>query len=144
MAIEASSLGDHTPRGVAVVNTRGNKAPEISVKGAGGAIFTSFIAIGPSYRTEIRKKSSTRGGDSTSRAEVRAIPLTIKKQRMDASINSKNKTAQKIQREISYLKSNCKKLEENRSASKESDEPQDNVGDQFGDRTVKNQQKRSN
>ena len=42
LAVEATSLGYHTPQGVADVNTCGKKAPESGVKGAGGAIFTWF------------------------------------------------------------------------------------------------------
>ena len=42
LVVEAESLGDHTPQGVADFNTRGEKAPEYGVKGAGGAIFTGF------------------------------------------------------------------------------------------------------
>ena len=42
MASEAASIGDHTPRLVADVNTRGEKKPESGFKGAGGAIFTGF------------------------------------------------------------------------------------------------------
>ena len=39
---EASSIGYHNHQGVVDVNTCGEKAPEIGVKGAGGAIFTGF------------------------------------------------------------------------------------------------------
>ena len=42
LVVEAESLGDHTPQGVADVNTRVKKAPDSGVKGAGGAIFTGF------------------------------------------------------------------------------------------------------
>ena len=42
LAAEAASLVDHHPQRVADVNTRGKKAPEIGVKGAGGAIFIGF------------------------------------------------------------------------------------------------------
>ena len=42
LSAEAVSLGDHTPQGVADVNTRVKKAPDSGVKGAGGAIFTGF------------------------------------------------------------------------------------------------------
>ena len=42
LAAEASSLGDHTPLGVADINTCGDKAPDSGVKGAGGEIFTGF------------------------------------------------------------------------------------------------------
>ena len=56
---------------------------------------------------------------------------------------SKNKAAPKIQCEISSLKSKFKYLKEKRSASKESDEPQYNAGDQFGVCKVNKQQKMS-
>ena len=42
LASEAAILVDHTPEGVRGVNTCGEKAPDIGVKGAGGAIFTGF------------------------------------------------------------------------------------------------------
>ena len=42
LAAEAASLGDHTPLGVADINTCGEKAPDNGVKGAGGANFTGF------------------------------------------------------------------------------------------------------
>ena len=42
LAEEASSLGYHTPWGVRGINTLGKKAPESSVKGAGGTIFNGF------------------------------------------------------------------------------------------------------
>ena len=53
----------------------------------------------------------------------------------------KKKADQEIQRDVSYLTSKCKQLEEKISASDESDEPQDNAGNQFGDHKGKNQQK---
>ena len=55
-------------------------------------------------------------------------------------MKTKNKAAQKIQCEISYLKAKCKELEEKRIASGEADEPHDNAGDQFGDRKCKKEQ----
>ena len=42
LAAEASIIGGQNPQGFVDVNTCGNKAPEIGVKGAGGAIFTRF------------------------------------------------------------------------------------------------------
>ena len=42
LAAETASLVDHKPQRVADVNTRGEKAPESGVKGAGGAIFIGF------------------------------------------------------------------------------------------------------
>ena len=51
--------------------------------------------------------------------------------------------AQKIQRDISYLKAKCKELEEEMITSEEADEHQDNAGDQFGGHKGKNNQKRS-
>ena len=42
MKVEAESIGDPTPRGVADVKTLGKKAPESGVKGADDAIFTGF------------------------------------------------------------------------------------------------------
>ena len=66
-----------------------------------------------------------------------------KKRSSSASIKSKNKVAQKIQHEISYLKAKYKELEETSISSKEADEPQDNAGDQFGGCKGKNQQKSS-
>ena len=42
LAAEAASLVGHNPQRVADVNTRGEKAPESGVKGAGGAIFIGF------------------------------------------------------------------------------------------------------
>ena len=41
------------------------------------------------------------------------------------------------------MKAKWKELEEKSITSKKADEPQDNSGDQFGGRKVKNQQKRS-
>ena len=84
----------------------------------------------------------TRGSDSTSRLEGSASPLKRKKQIRDASIKPKKKANQKTQRNISSLKSKCKEPEEKRSASMESDEPQDNVDDQFGGRKGKKQKMR--
>ena len=68
--------------------------------------------------------------------------LRQEKQIRAASIKSKNKAAQNIQREISSLKLNCKELEENRSANEEADETQDNMGNHFGGRKRKNHKKR--
>ena len=65
------------------------------------------------------------------------------KQSRAASIKSKNKAAHHIQRKISSLKAKCRELKEKRSASKESDEPQYNVGNQFVGRKFKNHQKKS-
>ena len=76
-------------------------------------------------------------------AEGSAIPSTRKIESRAASISSKKKAAQKIQRKNSYLKARCKELEENMSASEEADEHQDNAGYQFGGRKGKNHQKRS-
>ena len=39
---EAASLGDHTLQGVGGISTCDEKAPEISIKGAGGTILTWF------------------------------------------------------------------------------------------------------
>ena len=41
------------------------------------------------------------------------------------------------------MSTKCKELGEKRITSEEADEDQDNTGDQFGGRKVKNQQKRS-
>ena len=39
---EAASLGVHIHPGVAYVNNRGKKSPEIGFKGAGGTVFAGF------------------------------------------------------------------------------------------------------
>ena len=59
-----------------------------------------------------------------------------------ASINSKNKAAQKIQRDISSLKAKCKELEGKRSTSREEDENEGNAGNQFGGCKGNKQKKR--
>ena len=82
------------------------------------------------------------GSNSTSRAEGGASPLTRKKEQ--GCIHQVPKKAdQKIQSDISYLKSNCEELEENRSTRREADETQGNAGEQFGGHKGKKQQKRS-
>ena len=143
MEAEATSLGNHTTQGVRDVNAHGKKAPESGVKGAGGAIFTGFY---PNW-------SKLSGVEKQSILDERQL-INIKDggkrkfsdnkiQNRAASITFNNKAAQKIQRDISYLKTKCKKIEENRSASKESDEPQDNAGGHFGGRKGKKQQNKS-
>ena len=39
---KATSIGEHNPQGVVYVNKYGEKSPESSVKGSGGAIFTGL------------------------------------------------------------------------------------------------------
>ena len=117
LAEEAASLGNHTPRGVADVNTCGKKAPESGVKGAGGEIFTLFypnwfkLLEGEKiYIFDERKQINIKGVG-------KCKSFNKKKQSRDASIKYKKKAAQKIQREISYLKSKCKELEEKMNPS---------------------------
>ena len=140
---EAKILGDYTYQGVGEVNTRGNNAPQIVVKVAGGAIFTGFYP-NCSKLSEGEKQCIF---DERKRLNIKVggkrKSFDKKKQIRTASIKSKKKSYQKIQREISSLKAKCKELKENRSASEEADEPQENAGDQFGGRKRKKQQKSS-
>ena len=71
---EVSSIGDHNPWGFADVKNCCEKASEIGVKGAGGAIFTGFYPNWYSYRTERNNISLTRGSNSISRVEGSASP----------------------------------------------------------------------
>ena len=80
-----------------------------------------FNSIGPSYQTERKYISLTRGRDSTSRVEVSTIPSIRKTEQSCIRQVKKNKADQKILRNISSLKVNCKELEENMSASEEAD-----------------------
>ena len=69
--------------------------------------------------------------------------MTIKTEQGCIHQSQKKRAVQEIQREISSLRSKCKELEEQMSASEEADEHQDNVGDQFGGRKGNNQQQMS-
>ena len=111
MAAKDASIGDHSSNLIFYIKTCGKKSPENGFKRAGGAILTVFNPIGPIYWTERNNLSLTNGCESTSNAEGNKSPSTRKKSRA-ASIKSKNKSAQKIQCEISSLKSKWKKLEE--------------------------------
>ena len=78
LAAETASLGYHTPQGFVDVNTCAYKAPERGVRGEGGAIFTWFTPIGPSYRMERNNIYFTRVSDSPSRADGITSPSTRK------------------------------------------------------------------
>ena len=143
MTAEAASLGDHNPQGVAGVNTCGEKAPEIVVKGAGGAIFTRFY---PNW-SKLLDGEKQSFFDERERLNIKVggkRKYFDKKNRAGMHPSSpKKKADQEIQRNISSLKFKCKELEENIITSEETDEHQDNVGDHFGGRKGKKHQKRS-
>ena len=102
-----------------------------------------FTPIGPRYRKDRKKLSLTRGRGSTSRLEGKRKFFDKKNRAGMHPSSPEKKAAQNIQGNISYLKAKCKECEEKMSASEESYEHQDNVGDQFGGRKGKKQQKRS-
>ena len=101
-----------------------------------------FTPIGPIYRLK-RKIYLLQEGATQNQGRREAQVLRQEKQIRSASIKLKKKAAQKIQRDISSLKAKCKELEEKRIAIGEVYEPQDNVGNQFGDRKGKNQKNMS-
>ena len=143
LAAEAASQGDHTPREVGDVNTRGKKTPESGVNESDGTIFTGFY---PNW-SEILNGEKKSILDKRERLNIKGGGkckyFDKKKHSISSYIKYKKKTAEKNQHEISPLKSKCKEPEEKRITSKEADEPQDNVGNQFGGRKGKNQQKSS-
>ena len=111
LAAEASSLGDHTPLRFVDFNTCDEKAPENGFKRADGAIFTRFYSnwfnLLDGYKQSIiddRERLNINGGGKHKSFDK-------KKYSRATSIKFKKKAAQKIQREISYLKSNCGELE---------------------------------
>ena len=92
------------------------QSPSVSrfdtTKEAGGTIFTGFYPnwskLSNGEKQSIfdkRKRLNIKGGG-------RRMSLDKEKHSRDASIKSKNKAAQKIQRKILSLKAKCKELEE--------------------------------
>ena len=140
---EAASLGDHNLRGVTDVKTCGEKAPESGIKGAGGAIFAglypNWYKLSDGEKLSVfdkRDRLNINGGGKRNSFN--------KKNRSGMHPSSpKNKSAQDIQIEISYLKAKCKELEENVSAIEGAGGSQDNLGDQFASCKGKKQQKSS-
>ena len=108
LATEATSIGYYITQVFVDINTRGDKVSESGVKGTGGAIFTGFYPIWSTLSDREKKSFFGKWEHLNIKVGWKHKLSDKNKYIRSASIKSKKKASQKIQRDISSLIAKCK------------------------------------